>query len=93
MANRADTLAEAFDRIDDFYAVHRSRPIGEMADSVDCFLESVDLDDDARAVLRERLPQLPEIGDRTGQVILGIVIGLMAAQLAAEAGEEAALSG
>jgi hypothetical protein len=88
-----DSLAEALDRIDDFHAVHRGRPAGEHLGSVVCLQESVGIHDDVRKVLRARLPLIPGVGAQTGQVLMGIVIGLMAAQLAAESDGEVALSG
>jgi hypothetical protein len=74
-----DALATAFDRLDDFLAVQRAQHGGVTLDAVLLLQEAVGLDDDARATIRERLPQLAEHG-QAGSMLLGILVGLLAAQ-------------
>ncbi len=76
-------LQEAFDRIEDFLAVQAThgRPL-ELA-QVLCLQESVGVDDQARAVFARRLSEIqPEAS--AGAVLLGLLVGLSAAQLQSE---------
>lgn len=71
-------LDEAFDRIDDFLAVQG--PSLSM-DAVLALNAAVGVDDDARAVIRDRVARLADAGHETaaGSVLLGVLVGLFAA--------------
>jgi len=75
-------LATAFDRIDDFLAVQGPAPA---RDAVLALEEAVGLDDASRAVIRERVRALADAGHSTaaGSVVLGILVGLFAAETTA----------
>jgi hypothetical protein len=75
-------LATAFDRIDDFLAVQGAAPPREAVLALE---EAVGLDDESRAVIRGRVAALTEAGHgpATGSVVLGILIGLFAAESSA----------
>jgi hypothetical protein len=72
-------LATAFDRIDDFLAVQGCAPPREAVLALE---EAVGLDDASRAVIRARVAALADAGHATaaGSVVLGILIGLFAAE-------------
>lgn len=78
-----DALDEAFTRIEDFLAVQTAGGSGIELDNVLRLQESVGVDDDTRAVFAQRLsavqPNAP-----AGAVLLGLLVGLSAAQLQAE---------
>jgi len=89
IASLADNVARAFDRIADFEAVQRGADSDELLAAVTRLQESVGIDDEARVVLRERLAARGWSAS-TGQVALGLVVGLMAAELGSETEEVAA---
>jgi hypothetical protein len=76
----SDSLAIAFDRLDDFAAVQGS-PLS--TDAVLLLQESVGIADPERRLILERLASLQPPGRPTpaGAVLLGILIGLSAAEL------------
>lgn len=76
------SLTAALDRIEDFRALHDGRPLDEAVDAVLCLQEAVGIDEDARAVVKERI-----YGERTAQeqrspIFLGVIIGLLTAEFA-----------
>jgi hypothetical protein len=71
-------LSEAFDRLEDFIAVWSD---GIPPDAVDRLQESVGIDADLRAVFARRLETLQPHA-HPGAVLLGLLLGLSAAQLA-----------
>lgn len=74
----APRLDKAFDRIDDFVAVQGPTLSVE---AVDLLQEAVGVDEGARAIIRERIANL---GDASaGSVLLGVLVGLLAAEAAA----------
>jgi hypothetical protein len=75
-------LVTAFDRIDDFLAVQGPAPAH---DAVLALEEAVGLDDASRAVIRGRVDALAAAGHGTaaGSVVLGILVGLFAAESSA----------
>jgi hypothetical protein len=75
-------LDDAFDRIDDFLAVQS--PVLSR-DAVLALQAAVGVDDESRAVIRERVAALAESGHglAAGSVLLGILVGLFAADGAA----------
>ena len=79
----SDDVDEAFTRIGDFLAVQTAGDSGIELDNVLRLQESVGVDDDTRAVFAKRLsavqPNAP-----AGAVLLGLLVGLSAAQLQAE---------
>jgi hypothetical protein len=76
------SLERAFDRFADFVAVQGERPSPA---SVKLLQEALGIDDEARRVLVERL-RADFQDDFTGaQVLLGLILGVSAAQLAEEA--------
>lgn len=76
-----DTLARAFDRIDDFERVQSGVRGKELVEAVDRLQESVGIDDDARALIGERLDQIKGSDKAPGHVLLGVIVGLIAAEL------------
>ncbi len=81
-----DSLARALARIDDFEAV-QSRVSGQdLVDAVAHLQESVGLDDEARARIGEWLGERGSASRRApGHLLLGVIVGLMAAELRSEA--------
>jgi hypothetical protein len=75
-------IAEAFDRIENFVAVQGTEI---SVDAVNRLQESVGIDEEARAIFRDRVEAL-DSRFRAGQVLLGVIVGLLAAQLEAERG-------
>jgi hypothetical protein len=73
-----DPLSQAFDRLEDFMAVWSD---GIPPDAVERLQESVGLDDEVRATFARRLDRL-QPGASPSAVLLGLVLGLSAAQLA-----------
>ena len=86
-----DSLEQAFDRVQDFEQVQADATQGEKLDAVLCLQEAVELGDRSRKIIRERLGDF-ERRRHTGQILYGIIIGLLAAQLDGE-GQEAAREG
>ena len=80
----ADPLSGAFDRIEDFLAVQASRSGPDLLDAVICLQESVAIDDGARQLVRERVSSIKAASEAPGTFMLGLVVGLMAAELAGE---------
>jgi hypothetical protein len=72
-------LASAFDRIDDFLAVQGPSP---ERDAVLALEAAVGVDAASLAVVRARVAALAEAGHgaATGSVLLGILVGLFAAE-------------
>jgi hypothetical protein len=85
MGELSDTLARAFDRIEDFESVQADTRGRELVDAVKRLQESVGIDDEARALICERLEARP--GAAAGDVVFGLIVGLIAAEL--EAGRRA----
>lgn len=78
-----DALQAAFDRIEDFLAVQADNA-GQIAiEPVMRLQESVGVDDDARAAFAQRL-QATQPDVSPGAVLLGLIVGLSAAQLQRE---------
>jgi hypothetical protein len=71
-------LVEAFDRIDDFLAVQG--PALDR-DAVLALQAAVGVDEESRAVIRARVEALTDSGHgvATGSLLLGILVGLFAA--------------
>jgi hypothetical protein len=82
MPARRHQLDHAFDRIDAFVAV-QGPAFG--SDAVLALQEAVGIDDEARAVIRDRVAALAGAGHGTaaGSVLLGVLVGLFAANDAA----------
>lgn len=76
----ASRLAAAFDRVDDFLAVQGP---GINVDAVTLLQEAVGVDASARAVIGERVAALTDAGHSAtaGSVLLGVLVGLSAAEL------------
>lgn len=77
----AAALDRAFDRIEDFCRVQAGRPCDEHLDAVTLLQEAVGIGDDERALLAERLDRL-DVHERRGAVLLGMIVGLFAAERA-----------
>jgi len=75
-------LAGAFDRIDAFLAIQGPAPA---ADAVLALEAAVGVDEESRAVIRRRVAALAEAGQgaSAGSVVLGILVGLFAAETSA----------
>lgn len=74
-----DRLAAALERVDDFNAVQAQSGPDELGAAVLRLQEAVGIDDDSRAVLREGIERL-KAKEHAGGVMLGLVVGLFAAQ-------------
>jgi hypothetical protein len=79
MLVRQPDLASAFDRIDAFLAVQGPSPTG---DAVLALEEAVGVDASSRAVICARVEALADAGHgaAAGSVVLGILVGLFAAE-------------
>lgn len=91
MSEITDTLEQAIDRVQDFEEVQAGATQREKLDAVLCLQEAVELGDRSREIIRERLGNF-ERSRHTGQILYGIIIGLLAAQLDGEC-QEAARAG
>jgi len=79
----ADSLHLAFDRLDDFLAVQRPLPRGDLA-PINRLQSAASVRELERLALRARLGRLGW-EDRAAPVLLGILLGLFPAQFEAEA--------
>src|SRR3954453_19354550 len=79
MGPHSPDLTRAFDRIHAFLAVQGPRLT---VDAVTLLQEAVGVDDDGRAVVRDRVAALvaPGHGAAGGSVLLGILVGLFAGE-------------
>jgi hypothetical protein len=84
MADIADSLARAFDRIADFQAVQSDASADELFGAAIRLQESVGIADEPRALIAQRLPSIAGSMRAPGHVLLGVIVGLMAAELNAE---------
>jgi len=75
-----DSLASAFDRLADFQSVQSGADADEMLEAVTLLQESVGINDDERVLLRERLTEIRGTKPAAGAVLLGLILGLMAAE-------------
>ena len=75
----SDALAEAFDRMGDFIAVQCAATGVIGMEAVILLQESVGIDEETRALFGERLGEISP-GAHRGQVLFGLVLGLIAAQ-------------
>jgi len=82
MNELSTSLARAFDRIDDFQAVQQSRAGDELIEAVNLLQESVGIEDEPRALIATRLEGIAGSSRAPGHVLLGVIVGLMAAELA-----------
>lgn len=69
-------IASGFDRLDDFLAVQGAMPSPA---AVRCLQEAVGIDAEERSVIRERAESLG-CEEHAGAVLLGILVGLFAAE-------------
>ena len=84
MASITHSLDRSFDRIADFCAVQSQTSDPELLEAVTLLQESVGIDDEPRALIADRLSDIAGSSRAPGHVLLGVIIGLMAAELAAE---------
>ena len=82
MNDLTDSLAQALDRIADFQAVHSGRPPDQLREAVELLQESVGILDRDRRVIRDHLDEIRGSTAAPGHVLLGIIVGLTAAELA-----------
>ena len=76
----SDSLARAFDRVDDFQAVQHGASPDDLREAVDLLQESVGIRDAERSLLVERLDEIRGAEFAPAHVLLGLILGLMAAQ-------------
>jgi len=76
----ARNLARALDRIEDFQAVQSGRDAGELREAAELLQEAVGIRDSERVLLRERLERIRGSERAPGHVLLGLIVGLMAAE-------------
>ena len=77
-ADLCDELASAFDRVDDFRKVQAGSDPEAMLEAVNCLQEAVGIGEEARAMFAERVGTYGN-GREIGAVLLGVIIGLFAA--------------
>ncbi|MGI9021358.1 MAG: hypothetical protein ACR2G3_11690 [Solirubrobacterales bacterium] len=80
MSEINESLATAFDRVADFQAVQAGASCDELAEAVSLLQESVGITEDERILLRERLDEIRGTKPAKGSVLLGLILGLMAAE-------------
>ncbi len=76
------TLEQAFDRFADFLAVQSAQGPNLTLEAVELLQESVGITVSTRRLFAERLRELSENSD-AGQVLLGLILGLIVADLEA----------
>jgi hypothetical protein len=81
IASLETSLERAFDRFADFIAVQGERPSLE---AMNLLQQALGIDDEARRVLAERLRADFQDDFAGAQVLLGLILGVSAAQLAEE---------
>ena len=79
-AGLADFLDGAFDRIDDFLAVQQPLSLHDH-EPVMLLQAAAGIGDDERERLIDRVPRISDRQDVLGPLALGVLIGLIAAQL------------
>jgi soluble cytochrome b562 len=79
----ADSLSRAFDRIDDFRAVQEGSSLEELREAVLLLQQAVGVEDESRRLIRDRLQELNGF-QHGGEVLLGVIVGLLAAELEGE---------
>ncbi len=75
------SLDEAFDRFADFIAVQGRAP---SVDAIDRLQEALGIDDETRRILADRLGSDFEEDFESPEVLLGLILGVSAAELARE---------
>lgn len=76
----ADTdLVSAFGRIEAFLAVQSGARGGRLVAAVDCLQEAAGIGADERAQIAWGLERLEALDPRAGDVMLGVIVGLLAA--------------
>ena len=84
MPQVTDSLSQALDRIEDFKAIHETCPGGVTIEDVNCLQEAVGITDPTRVLIRERIYEGEDAASEPSEMFLGVIVGLLAAQLAAE---------
>lgn len=84
-SSTAASLEQAFDRIEDFRSIHE--PVGVTMEAILCLLEAAGIDEPTRVLIRERLYE-SDCSRDSSATFLGLIIGLLAAQLQHESGPE-----
>ncbi len=83
-----ESLDRALDRIDQFRMLQNDRPDEGRLEAVLCLQEAVGIGEQTRDLIRERLYEEAgspgESNERPGAIFLGLIVGLLAAQLEAE---------
>jgi hypothetical protein len=79
----ADSLARAFDRIDDFWAVQKGSSFEELREAVLLLQQAVGIEDESRRLIHDRLQGLDGFQNASG-VVLGVIVGLFAAEIEGE---------
>ncbi len=74
-----DSVDTAFDRLADFQSVQAGADADQMLEAVTLLQESVGISDDDRVLLRDRLEEIRGTKPAKGAVLLGLILGLMAA--------------
>ena len=80
MREIADNLVHALERIEDFQSVQSGRGADELREAVELLQESVGINDDERVILREHFERIRGSERAPGHVLLGVIVGLMAAE-------------
>ncbi|MGI8461648.1 MAG: hypothetical protein ACR2OC_08460 [Solirubrobacterales bacterium] len=79
-------IEQAFQRLNEFVTVQRNSPQGLTLDSVLLLQESVGIENEARLAIAEQLRAIEGVPHPdSGQILYGLIVGLMAAQLEREA--------
>lgn len=88
MTELTDSLEAALTRIEDFQAVQRTASEDELREAVELLQESVGIGDYTRAVIRDHLGRISGSDRAPGHLLLGVIVGLMAAELRADGDAE-----
>ena len=78
------SLERALDRIDEFRSLHDGTPAPEHQQSVRCLQEAVGIGEQSLGLIGERLFTPDSIARRPAEMLLGVIVGLLAAQFEAE---------
>jgi hypothetical protein len=84
MEEITDSLERALDRIDEFRALHDGAPLEQGIEAVNCLQEAVGIGEEARTLIRERIFEGDESVTRPPEMLLGVIVGLLAAQFQAD---------
>lgn len=77
-----EALEHAFERIEGFARVQQERPLEEKLEAIDTLLEIFSMDQNKKELFKEWM--LGFLGHTSGEVFLGLLVGLFIAEYDAE---------